>query len=562
MRHPYRALLAVAVTIPVGSLDALCAWAIKPYMDIVMIEKQGVTGRLIPLLFVGVMVVQSILNYASSYLNTWVGQRITTDVKQDMFTKLLYRDPAYFDHTTSGDVMFRYSGDVDMACSGLIANVRFFVMRTVSSILLLCVMFWNSFILASVSLAILCIAVVPLTKVRKRLRSIFDQNAVIGASLISNYSETFNGNRVIAAYNLQDHMQKKMDNILKTAFRMGIKVVQRTGGLSIFMHSVIGLGLAATIWLQGYLIENHQLTPGNFVSFIAALVMLYTPLKGLGNHVSKINQSIISLERVFAKMEESPTILDKPDAIVKTTFDDAIRYEHVGFHYSPDIPVLTDVNLEILRGQKVAFVGHSGSGKSTIVNLLPRFYDVVSGSVRIDGVDVRDMTKNSLRNLISVVFQDNFLFSGTFYENILLAREDATREQIMAAAQAACLEEFIDSLPNGIDTQVGERGVMLSGGQRQRVAIARAIIRNSPIVILDEATSALDNQSEAKIQEAIENLMHDRTVLIVAHRLTTVINSDKIVVVNEGRIAEAGTHATLFGQSDSIYRQLYDKELA
>lgn len=562
MRHPYRALLAVVVTIPVGSLDALCAWAIKPYMDIVMIQQQGVSGRLIPLLFVGVMVAQSVLNYASNYLNTWVGQRITMDVKQDLYYKLLHRDPAYFDHTTSGDIMFRYGGDVDMACSGLISNVRFMVMRTVSSLLLVGVLFWNSAILATVALSILLIAVIPLTRVRKKLRSIFEQNAVISATVGTNYAETFNGNRVIAAYNLQDHMAKKMDDILKVCFRMGVKVVQRTGGLSIFMHSVIGLGLAATIWLQSYLIETRQLTPGNFVSFIAALVMLYTPLKGLGSHVSKINAAIISLERVFSKMEESPKILDKPNAIVKTTFDNEIRYRDVCFSYKPDLPILKDVNLDIQRGQKVAFVGHSGSGKSTIVNLLPRFYDTVSGSVSIDGIDVRDMTKHSLRNLISVVFQDNFLFSGTFYENIILAREDATREQVMDTVRAACLEDFIDSLPEGIDTQVGERGIMLSGGQRQRVAIARAIIRQSPIVILDEATSALDNQSEAKIQEAIENLMHDRTVLIVAHRLTTVIDADKIIVVNDGRIAEAGTHEALFNQSDSIYRQLYDKELA
>ena len=260
-------------------------------------------------------------------------------------------------------------------------------------------------------------------------------------------------------------------------------------------------------------------------------------------------------------MEETPKIHDKANAVPLEKIADKIEYKDVCFEYVKGKPVLKHINLKVNVGQTIAFVGNSGGGKTTMVNLLPRFYDIKSGSITIDGIDIRDFQLDSLRDKIAIVFQDNFLFAGTIRENILLGKENATQEEIDKAVKAACLDEFIASLDKGLDTEIGERGVLLSGGQKQRIAIARAFLKNAPIVILDEATSALDNKSEAIVQQAIDNLMADRTVFIIAHRLSTVRNADKIVVVNYGEIVETGSHDELMLQEDSIYKSLYRSQL-
>lgn len=289
--------------------------------------------------------------------------------------------------------------------------------------------------------------------------------------------------------------------------------------------------------------------------------MLYNPIKSIGNNYNSVQMALMAMERVFDLLEKKPAICNKPDAVKLTAVNNGIEYRNVNFEYVRNKPVLKNINLNIKVGETVAFVGNSGGGKTTLVNLLPRFYDVKSGNVLIDGRDVRDIDLVSLRDKIAVVFQDNFLFAGTIRENILLGKEDATPEQIDKAVKSACLDEFIRSLERGLDTQIGERGVLLSGGQKQRIAIARAFIKDAPVVILDEATSALDNKSEAVVQQAIENLMKDRTVLIIAHRLSTVRNADKIVVVNYGEIAEIGSHEQLINKENSIYASLYKTQL-
>lgn len=271
--------------------------------------------------------------------------------------------------------------------------------------------------------------------------------------------------------------------------------------------------------------------------------------------------ALMAMERVFRNLGRVPSIRSNPEAQELTTVGDCIEYRDVCFGYKPGHPVLKHVNLKIAVGQTVAFVGNSGGGKTTLVNLLPRFYDVNSGQVTIDGTDIRRFSLDSLRDKIAVVFQDNFLFDGTIRDNILLGKENATKQELDAAVRDACLEEFIGGLDLGLDTRIGERGVLLSGGQKQRIAIARAFLKNAPIVILDEATSALDNKSEAVVQKAIDNLMKDRTVFIVAHRLSTVRNADRIVVVNYGEIVESGTHQELLEKENGVYASLYKSQL-
>ena len=560
---PYwgRALLAVLITIPIGSMDAVIAWSLKPYMDVVMVEKNTASTAYIPILIIVFSCLQSLLNYTATYLNTWVGRKIANDVKIDLFDKLMAYDASFFDKSTSGDIQFRFNNDVDLACNGLLSNLKLFTTRVFSSVSLIGVLFYNSWELALVAVVVLFGALYPLTTVRRRIKSVMDKTIFSGAAVMTHFNETFNGNRIVTSYNLYDYQGQRFRETLRSVFKLGIKMIQRTGLMSPLMHFIVSLGIAVVIWLGSYLIVHHEITAGNFVSFITALIMLYNPIKSIGNNYNSVQMALMAMERVFDLLEKKPAICNKPDAVKLTAVNNGIEYRNVNFEYVRNKPVLKNINLNIKVGETVAFVGNSGGGKTTLVNLLPRFYDVKSGNVLIDGRDVRDIDLVSLRDKIAVVCQDNFLYAGTIRENILLGKEDATPEQIDKAVKSACLDEFIRSLERGLDTQIGERGVLLSGGQKQRIAIARAFIKDAPVVILDEATSALDNKSEAVVQQAIENLMKDRTVLIIAHRLSTVRNADKIVVVNYGEIAEIGSHEQLINKENSIYASLYKTQL-
>ncbi len=562
---PYRgrALLAVLITIPIGSFDALTAWILKPYMDIVLVEKQVSAASFMPLLIVVASAIQSFCNYGAVYLNTWVGQKITCDLKRKLFEKLLHQDAAYFDRSTSGAVQFQFGTDAEMACSGLLSNLKVFTTRVFSSISLIGVLIYNSWQLSIVALLFMFGALLPLSRVRKKIKDLMGKQVMTGGLISTHYIETFGGNRVVSSYNLYDYQMNKFNTSLQSLFKIAIKMVKKTGLLSPMIHFIISLGIAGVIWLGSYLIVHHQITSGNFVSFIAALLMLYTPIKGMGTSVTNVQMSFLAMERVFALLDSIPCVRNKENAVKLEKVGQSIEYRNVHFSYLPNKPVLTDVSLKIPVGKMVAFVGNSGGGKTTFVNLLPRFYDVTKGDILIDGISLRDYDLNSLRDQIAVVFQDNFLFSGTIRDNILLGLTDYTEEQLHNAVKSACLEEFISALPKGLDTDIGERGSLLSGGQKQRIAIARAFMKNAPIVILDEATSALDNKSEAIVQQAIDNLMKNRTVLVIAHRLSTVQNADMIVVINEGKIVEKGSHDELLalnGEYAALYKMQFRKK--
>ncbi len=560
---PYwgRALLAICLTIPVGALDAVIAWALKPYMDVMMIEKN--TNTLwIPLLIILFSVLQGVLTFAANFANTWVGSRVASDVKISLFEKLMKFETSFFDSMTSGTILMRFNNDVDSACSGLLSNIKQFSTRFFSSISLICVLFYNSWQLALIAVVVLFGALYPLTRVRKRIKDINKKTVFTSAEIVTHYNESFCGNRIISSYNLYDYQNNRFDDTLHRVFKLGMKMVQRTGMLSPLMHFVVSLGIALVIWVGSYLIVHHQITAGNFVSFVAALILLYNPIKGIGNNFNNVQIALLAMERVFELIKQTPKIQDKLNAKKLKGISRGISYKNVNFEYISGKSVLKDINLDIKKGQTIALVGNSGGGKTTMVNLLPRFYDVTSGQILIDGTDIRDYTLQSLRDNMAVVFQDNFLFSGTIRSNILLGNENASEKDIEYAVSCACLTDFIKKLPNGLDTEIGERGVLLSGGQKQRIAIARAFIKNAPIVILDEATSALDNKSEAIVQQAIDNLMADRTVFVIAHRLSTVKNADKIVVVNYGKIVETGTHQELISKTDSIYASLYQAQLS
>ena len=556
----FRALCSMLICIPIGSLDAVIALALKPYMDLVMVEKSIASPWYIPLGIVAFTSIQGGLKYLSAYLSTWVGGKITNGLKFDMFKKLLTLPTSFFDKQNSGDIVFQFNNQADLACNGLLDNLSVFTQRIFSSISLVCVLFYNSWQLALIAVVVLGCAFAPVAKLQKRIKGVMEKTVFADASIITEYNEVFNGNKTITSYNLQKNETNKFFTILQNIFTLRIKMVQKTQWLSPMMHVIVSVGIAAAIGYGSHLIMSGQITSGNFVSFITALILLYTPVKNLGNNLNAVQFSFFSIERIFEVLDSVPEIRDKENAVVMGREHTNIEFKDVWFEYVENVPVLKNINLQIKQGETIALVGNSGGGKTTIVNLLPRFYDIKSGSISIDGIDIRDYTLESLRQNIAVVFQDNFLFSGTIRDNILLGNENATEEQINQAVKMAYLDEFIASLQEGLNTQIGERGILLSGGQKQRVAIARAFLKDAPIIILDEATSALDNKAEAIVQKAIDNLMQDKTVFVIAHRLSTVRNADKIAVINEGQLVELGNHDELMSIENGQYKALYDMQ--
>jgi len=556
----FRAILAVIICIPIGALDAVIALALKPYMDLVMVEKTVQSPWYIPFGIVAFTIIQGLLNYTAIYLNTWVGGKITNDLKMTLYKKLLTFETSFFDKRKSGDIVFRFNTDADTACAGLLDNMKVFVSRLFSSLSLVCVLFYNSWQLALIAVVVLGGAFLPLANIRKRIKAVMDKSVAAGATIITAFNESYSGNKTITSYNLAPYQEKKFKKLLGDLFGLKIKMIQRTSWLSPMMHVIVSVGIGLAIGYGSHLILTKQITSGNFVSFITALIMLYTPIKNLGNNFNAVQFSFMAIERVFGMLESKPAIREAENPVKLESLKSGIKFDNVCFEYVKDKPVLKNINLDVKQGETIALVGNSGGGKSTIVNLIPRFYDVKSGSISIDGTNIKDLSLQSLRENISVVFQDNFLFSGTIKENILLGKQDATDEEIQEALKMAYLDEFVSTLKDGLNTQIGERGILLSGGQKQRVAIARAFIKNAPIVILDEATSALDNKSEAIVQKAIDNLMVDKTVFVIAHRLSTIKNADRIAVINEGQLVELGNHDELMQIENGQYKTLYDMQ--
>lgn len=556
------ALLSLIVSVPVGLLDATVALFLKPYTDIILLGKELESPWYIPILIVGFTVVQGTLIFTANFLNAYVGGKFTMSVKKRLYKKLLTFQSSYFDKESSGNIIFRYTNDADIACSGLLTNLKNLITRVCSSLALIGVLLYNSWQLSIMAIMILAIAITPLTYVKRLIKGIVAKNVLLGSVIMTSCNETFSGNRTITGYNLHKRQESRFENQLQEVFRLSIRLTRRTAWLSPFMHIIIAIGIALTVSMGNWLIVNEAMTPGNFVSFLAALLMLYTPLKTLSGTIVSVQNSFLAIERIFEILDLAPTINDKEDAITLDGVEKDISFENVSFSYTGEKQTLDNINLHINVGESLAIVGNSGGGKSTLASLLPRFYDIGGGSIKIDGIDIRDLSLHSLRENIALVFQDNFLFSGTIRDNIMCGNMEATEELLYDAVNSACLNEFIQSLPLGLDTETGERGILLSGGQKQRVAIARAFLKNAPILILDEATSALDNKSEKIVQQAIDNLMKDKTVFVIAHRLSTIRNADRIAVIQEGQLLELGSHDELILIENGHYKQLYNMQFS
>ena len=569
-----RAIINLIIAIPLGLLDGVVAIALKPYLDFVIngnpehtwtyfgitVHSQAFLASIIPFGIVAFALFQGILKYLSNYLTDWTGQKMSMSLKKDLFRKLTSMDPQFFDVNSSGIVLTRFLSDPDTASRNIIDMLKSFIATFFGLIGLVGVLLYNSWKLAIIGVTIMAIAITPVTLIRKRIKKVSNATMVVGGNMATNFNETFAGNKIMTAYNLQNDQNKKFNSQINEQFHLAMSLTKRVGWMSPIMYFVCSIGIALVMAYGNHLILTGEMTAGSFASFVTSLLLLYKPTKTLGNTLTNLQNVFVAMSRVFELFDLQPQIKSPENAIQMKGLEKSIDFKNVYFEYEENTPVLKNFSLHINKGETMALVGNSGGGKSTAVSLLPRFYDVKSGSIEFDGINIRNFDLDSLRNNISFVFQDNFLFSGTIKENILMGNENATDEQIQKVIEMAHLDEFIHTLENSLDTYVGERGTSLSGGQRQRVAIARAMLKDAPIVILDEATSALDNESEAIVQKALDNLIQNKTVFVIAHRLSTIKNADRIAVINDGELAELGTHDELIHIENGKYRYLYEMQ--
>ena len=566
----FRIIIAFSLAIPLGLLDGVTALALKPYIDVVVNGNEMKFGdftltrtmlaSFIPIGIVLFALLQGTLKYLNTYLIEWISQTIANSVKKDLFKKLTSLDCKFYDINSSGLVLMRFLGDPDTSAKSFIYSFRTLVTAATSSIGLIAVLLYSSWKLAIVGVLILGCAFLPLALIKKKIKQVSNATAVVGGGINTNINETFHGNKIVAGYGLQNNLIHKFNNQIKENFDLNISLVKRTGWMSPIMYLIASIGIAFVMHFGNTLIVKGELTTGAFASFITSLLLLYKPTKELGNTLTNLQSIFVSMSRVFELFDLMPEIKDKENPKTLEKIEDGIRFNNVHFEYEKDKPVLKGINIEAKKGETVALVGNSGGGKSTVVNLIPRFYDATEGEVLIDNINIKDYSLESLRGNIAEVFQDNFLFSGSIKENILMGKQNASEEELNNVIKLAHLEEVLAEHNLGIDTKLSERGVTLSGGQRQRVAIARAMIKNAPILILDEATSALDNESEAIVQKALENLMQNKTVFVIAHRLSTIKNANKIVVINDGEVAEVGTHEELLSVENGAYKHLYEMQ--
>jgi subfamily B ATP-binding cassette protein MsbA len=541
----------------VSASEGFIAWLVKPAMDEIFLKRDLLMLKLIPLAVVGAYLLKGAARFGQSYLMASVGERVITRIRRGLYAHIQGMPLAFFASVHSAELMARVVTDVNRLAR-LASSVLVNAVRHVGTIVaLVVVMFMREWVLALIAIAIFPAVGVVIRAIGRRLYRINRRTQQTIAELNVVLQESFTGTKIVKAFGRERLEQQRFDTVNDQLLRLSLKD-HRTDQLSEPLMEVLGaLAIMGAVWYGGYQVISGALTPGEFFSFTAAMLLLYGPVRHLARMVNTVQQSLASVERVFEILDTRPAIADTPGAHPLAGFEDRIVFENVGFRY-PDAEeeALNDISLAIRKGETVAFVGMSGAGKTTLMDLLPRFHDVSAGRITVDGHDLREVTVASLRALMGIVTQDTFLFHDSVEYNIAYGRPGATREEIERAARLAQAQDFIAALPKGYATRVGERGVKLSGGQRQRIAIARAFLKDPPILILDEATSDLDAESEFLVQQALAELMKGRTVFVIAHRLATVRSADRVVVVHGGRIAEVGRHEELMARPDGIYRRL------
>lgn len=559
---PYKGRLTLAIfcMVVLAACTAVMAWILKPVLDEALSGQNRDLIYLIPLAIIALYVLKGSAYYGQAYLMGYIGQRVIYDIRNMLYVRLTDQSLAFFTHRKTGELLARFSYDVSLVQAAVSTAVTALMRDAVTILFLLGVVFIQDWLLALIAMLVFPVVVYPIARFgRKMRRATLDGQASMG-DLTSLLEETVGGIRVVKAFAMEEYERSRFRKFTGDFLAHQLRVF-RVHALSFpIMELLAGFGIAGVLLYGGMRVASGETTAGTLVSFLAAVIMLYEPVKRLSGANNAIQQGLAAAERIFEVMDEPVRVQNKQGAKVLPPLSESIVFDGVGLRYpGSEKKVLDQVSISVGAGQVVALVGRSGAGKSSLANLVPRFVDPTEGRVLIDGVDIRDVTQQSLRNQIALVTQEVILFNDTVLNNIAYGLDQVDFERVEEVARAANAHEFISQLPQGYDTIIGERGTTLSGGQRQRLSLARALLKDSPILILDEATSALDTESERLVQQAIELLMENRTVIVIAHRLSTVQAADCIVVLDGGHIVQSGRHAQLL-EEGGIYAELYQMQ--
>ncbi|ALA59924.1 lipid A export permease/ATP-binding protein MsbA [Nitrospira moscoviensis] len=555
--HKVRLIAAFVCSGLVAAFSAAYAWLVKPVLDEIFINKNDTLLLVLPLALFAVAVCKSAFNYGQNYLMNYVGNQVIADVRQALFAKLLRLPVNYHDRNTSGRLVSRVVNDVTLMANAVAGVLKDIFQQGLTFLAMLGVIFYQNWQLATLSIVVIPMAAVTTVRMGKRLRILATRGQERMGDMASTLQEALAGIRMVKAYGREDQETERFRRSNKAFLDTTMKAIQVSSLGSSHMEVIGVVGVAAIVWYGGFLVINGTMTPGAFFSFLTAMFMAYTPIRKLSGANNTIQQALAAAERVYEVLDLETEQERDRGTVVLAGHSHTVEFQQVSLRYeSQAIHAVAGIDLSVKAGEVVALVGSSGSGKSTLVSLLPRFYEPTEGRILLDGLPLTAYTLQSLRAHIGIVSQDVVLFDDTIRNNIAFGRTGAMDVEIQQAAALAYAHDFIQRLPQGYDTIIGERGLKLSGGERQRLAIARAILRDPPILILDEATSALDTESERVVQLALANLMKNRTTLVIAHRLSTIQNADRIVVLSHGTIAEIGSHEELLRRG-GLYKRLH-----
>ncbi len=555
-----RLLLAMVCMILVGAFTGATAYLLKPVVDEIFINKDIRMLKLLPFAIILLYMLKGGCYFGQAYLMNYVGHSIIKRLRDNLYGHIQMLPLSFLDKHETGVLMARIMNDVNIV-KGMVSNAITGVLKEICSIIgLVFVIFYRDWKLALIAIIVFPLAVIPIVKFGRRMRKLSTRCQEAIADMSALLHETFTGNRIVKAFGMEPYENKRFFGKTLRLFNYEMKAVAVRSVSSPVMELLGVIGIAIIIWYGGYKVIAGVSTPGTFFSFMAALIMLYEPVKKLSPLNNTIQEGLAAAVRIYDILDTDSDINERHDATELGQGHHTVVFRDVSFRYE-DQMILRNINLEAKRGEIIALVGMSGGGKTTLVNLIPRFYDVTDGAILIDGHDIRDVTIASLRSQTGIVTQDPILFNDTVRNNIAYGNLDASEPDIIEAAKAAYAYDFIKSFPDKFETIVGERGVRLSGGEKQRICIARALLKNAPILILDEATSSLDTESEQAVQRALENLMKGRTTFVIAHRLSTIRHADRIIVLVDGRIVEEGKHENLLALNGE-YRKLYELQFA
>ncbi|MFC1672955.1 ABC transporter ATP-binding protein [Pseudomonadota bacterium] len=563
-----RLLLAVVFMGLMAGATALSAYLMKPVVNEIFIARDREMLWLIGGAVLATFFVKGASNYVQATLMAQVGLKIVADLQNRLYRHVTDLDLGFFHNTSTGTLVSRFTFDIGSIRVSVSHAITVFGKDMLSLIGLVAVMFIQDWELALISFFVFPIAILPIAKIGRRMRKVTVNTQVEVGQMTTTLEQTFQGIRVVKAYSMEEYERGRLATLIDTIYKLSFKGMRTRALSSPIMETLGGVAVTTVIIYGGYRVIENATDPGGFFSFITALLLAYEPMKRLANLNATVQEGLAGAQRTFEALDHPSAITEKDGARELSVSEGQVTFDNVSFTYPKADGVegesnvaLDNISITIPAGKTVALVGASGAGKSTVMNLVPRFYDVTGGRVLIDGQDTRDVTFASLRGAMALVSQEVTLFDDTVRNNIAYGRSEATFDDIQDAARNAAAHDFILSLPDGYDTMVGEHGVRLSGGQRQRLAIARAMLKNAPILLLDEATSALDTESERHVQSALDGLMSGRTTLVIAHRLSTVVDADIIYVLGQGRVAEQGTHAELL-EKGGLYANLYQLQFA